>query len=80
MATTVVDRVFVDTNVLMYANLTASPFNSPAVAALQSLHARGVELWVSRQILREYLASMSRPGGLTGLITNGIARGRCANV
>lgn len=53
---------FVDTNLLVYADLAYSPLHE---AALASLQARGVELWISHQILREYLATMTRPGTLT---------------
>jgi predicted nucleic acid-binding protein len=67
MATTAVDSVFVDTNVLMYAELTASLFHTQTVAKLVALRAAGHELWISRQIIREFLTSMSRPGAITGL-------------
>ena len=67
MATTAVDLVFVDTNVLMYAELTASPFHPQAVAKLAALRAAGHELWISRQVVREYLAGMSRPEQLERL-------------
>ena len=57
--------IFIDTNILIYANLAESPFHESAVAKVTSLDAAGTELWISRQILREYLAAMSRPGNLT---------------
>jgi predicted nucleic acid-binding protein len=62
------DSVFIDTNILVYANLTLSPFHAPAFAKLGGLIAAGVELWISRQTLREYLSAMTRPGVLTGSI------------
>jgi hypothetical protein len=34
---------------------------------LAALRAAGHELWISRQIIREYLAAMSRPGAITGV-------------
>jgi predicted nucleic acid-binding protein len=68
MATTVADQVFVDTNVLVYANLALSPFNTAATTGLHTLRKAAAELWISRQILREYLAAMTRPGLLTGSI------------
>jgi predicted nucleic acid-binding protein len=61
MATTAVDPIFVDTNVLVYANVAAAPFHDTAFQALESLGQAGVPLWISRQILREYLATLSRP-------------------
>ena len=57
--------VFVDTNILVYANLAHSPFHQLAVANLTTLDEQGTDLWVSRQILREYLAAMSRLHTLT---------------
>jgi len=67
MATTVVEAVFVDTNVLMYSELAASPFHAQAATKLAALRAAGHELCISRQVVREYLAGMSRPGAITGL-------------
>jgi predicted nucleic acid-binding protein len=60
--------VFVDTNVLVYANLALSPFHATASDRLRELDEAGVQLWVSRQVLREYLAAMTRPGTLTGSV------------
>lgn len=57
--------VFVDTNVLVYANLAHSPFHQLAITNLDNLNQQGVDLWISRQILREYLAAMSRLNTLT---------------
>lgn len=61
MTTTAVDRVFVDTNILVFANTATAPLHVEAQAALQSLATSGAELWISRQVLREYLATLSRP-------------------
>jgi predicted nucleic acid-binding protein len=60
MATTAGDPVFVDTNVLVYANTATAPWHLEAQAALQSFRASAAELRISRQILREYLATLSR--------------------
>jgi predicted nucleic acid-binding protein len=65
MATTGGDAVFVDTNVLVYSKQQFSSFHSATVARLEDLDKQGTVLWTSRQVLREYLAVMSRPGGLT---------------
>lgn len=65
MATTGADPVFVDTNVLVFAKQSLSPWNAAAGAKLQDLVAAGHPLWISRQTLREYLSAMSRPGALT---------------
>jgi predicted nucleic acid-binding protein len=66
--TTSASSVFVDTNVLVYAQLNGSPFQSQAQAVLQQLHGGGSTLWISRQVLREYLAATTRLGALTGSI------------
>jgi len=51
---------FVDTNVLAYATATSAPFRDRARAALVRL-AADEQLSVSRQIVREYVAVMTRP-------------------
>ncbi len=65
MATKVAEPVFVDTNILAYSTLAGSPFHKPARAKLDDLAAAGHALWISRQVLREYLAALSRPSALT---------------
>src|SRR5262245_12702416 len=65
MATTAADPVFVDTNTLIYVQQAHSPFHAAATAKLQALASAGNPLWISRQILREYLAAMSGPGMLS---------------
>jgi predicted nucleic acid-binding protein len=61
MATTNAEPVFVHTNVLVFANTATAPLHTEARAALRLLSASGNELWVSRQVFREYLATLSRP-------------------
>jgi predicted nucleic acid-binding protein len=50
---------FVDTNVLVYATASSAPFRDRARVALAPLAARE-PLSISRQILREYIAVMTR--------------------
>jgi predicted nucleic acid-binding protein len=50
---------FVDTNILVYSTAQDAPFRDRARAALARLGADG-RLAVSRQILREYIAVMTR--------------------
>jgi predicted nucleic acid-binding protein len=59
------DDVFVDTNILIYANLTESPFHQHAIQILETLHQQESTLWISRQILREYLSAMTKREILT---------------
>jgi predicted nucleic acid-binding protein len=63
--TTAADRILVDTNVLVYASLRNSAWHAPAIQALHAELQSGAELWVNRQILREYLAVLTRPGTTT---------------
>lgn len=65
---TIDNPVFIDTNILVYANLALSPLHLQATQRLQDLDEQGFTLWVSRQILREYLSAMTRQGDLTGEI------------
>jgi predicted nucleic acid-binding protein len=55
------NRIFLDTNVLVYANAERAPLHQTALQTIQHLSAGGSELWISRQVLREYLATLSRP-------------------
>ncbi|MGV0028152.1 PIN domain-containing protein [Phormidesmis priestleyi] len=61
--------VFIDTNILIYAKLSLSPFHQQAIEKLQTLEAAETQLWVSRQILREYLSALTRPNDLTAPIS-----------
>ena len=51
---------FIDTNVLVYATADGAPFQDKARAALVG-PAPDEKLSISRQVLREYLAVMTRP-------------------
>ncbi|MDP5338441.1 MAG: type II toxin-antitoxin system VapC family toxin [Nodularia sp. (in: cyanobacteria)] len=59
------NSVFIDTNILVYANLALSPFHVQATERLQALSQQGIDLCISRQTLREYLAAMTRRSDLT---------------
>jgi predicted nucleic acid-binding protein len=72
MATTAADPVFVDANILIYTQQALSPFHGSATAKLQDLAVAGHPLWISRQILREYLAAMSGPSALTAPVAMSI--------
>jgi predicted nucleic acid-binding protein len=61
MTTGAVERLFVDTNVLVYANVAEAPFHTEARTAIRTYEDQGVTLWISRQIIREYLATLTRP-------------------
>ena len=55
------DKVFLDTNILVYLANEDSPFHNKVVKKFQGLAGK-CELWISRQILREYMVVMTRPG------------------
>ncbi|GAX42345.1 hypothetical protein NIES4075_33460 [Tolypothrix sp. NIES-4075] len=59
------NSVFLDTNILVYASQTQFPFHQAAMQAIQSFYDAGAELWISRQVLREYLATLTRPQQFT---------------
>ncbi|BAT54276.1 hypothetical protein NOS3756_32430 [Nostoc sp. NIES-3756] len=65
---TIDNAIFIDTNILVYANLALSPFHIQATERLRSLAEQGIDLYISRQTLREYLAAMTRRSDLTGTI------------
>ena len=58
-------RIFIDTNVLVFANIEEAPLHVVALPAIRSLEQRGIAVWISRQVLREYLATLSRPQAFT---------------
>ncbi|MEQ8467959.1 type II toxin-antitoxin system VapC family toxin [Coleofasciculus sp. E1-EBD-02] len=55
------NAVFLDTNVLVYANVEESLFHQSALEAIQTRYEAGIDLWISRQVLREYLTTLTRP-------------------
>ena len=57
----VAEAVFVDTNVLVYADLPSSDQHAAAVDALRWLQESKRPLWISSQVLREYLSAITRP-------------------
>ncbi len=58
--TMVGSRVFLDTNILVYASVRTSPFHAQALRAITSREQAKLELWISRQVVREYLATITR--------------------
>lgn len=61
------NRVFLDTNILVYGRLQGSPLCQAVGNRLLELEALGSEFWISRQILREYVAVLSSGRGLTAV-------------
>lgn len=55
------EAVFLDTNILVYAQVRQAPWHQEARQAITEREQTGVPLWISRQVLREYLAALTRP-------------------
>lgn len=70
--------MFIDTNALIYSTRPSSSFDRRAVAALAKAARLEPRLVISRQVMREYLAVVTRPGGgsepilapTEGIVTN----------
>ena len=54
------NKLFVDTNILVYANTTNSPFCTMARNKLKSAFQTYDSVWISNQVMREYLSSMTK--------------------
>ena len=65
---TVVEPLFVDTNVLVYANVIESPLHAQALNTIKTAHDAERPMWISRQVLREYLVTMTRPQMFTAVL------------
>lgn len=53
--------LFIDTNILIYANVSTAPFHEQALNSIKSAHQAERPLWISRQVLREFIATRTRP-------------------
>jgi len=60
------DRLFLDTNVLIYATDERVPLQPVALATIQSARDAGTALVISQQIVRESLAVATRPAAAGG--------------
>lgn len=61
---TMAGSAFVDTNVLLRATLQQMPDHLSALRLVEQAWRRDVELWINRQIIREYLVYLTRPQNL----------------
>ena len=64
------DKVFLDTNILVYLANEDSSFHAVVKDKFKELAAKS-ELWISRQVLREYAVVMSRSGIIEKSLTSG---------
>lgn len=67
MATRDDNALFVDTNVLVYANVIETPFHEQALAAIKAAYQANRTIWISRQVIREYLVILTRPQAFQNL-------------
>lgn len=65
--TNVAEPVFIDTNILVFASWEAAPLHEAARQALAEHHQAGASLVISRQVIREWLATLNRPRTDLGL-------------
>lgn len=54
------DKLFLDTNILVYLSNEDSPFHQEVTKTFLGLLSH-YEIWISRQVLREYAVVMSNP-------------------
>lgn len=59
------ERLFLDTNVLINALVRDMPRHAEAKELLLDLESSEHEVWISRQVIREFLSALSRPQGFT---------------
>lgn len=56
-------KAFIDTNVLLRASVAQMPLHAAALNLIVDYAAQGYEMWISRQVIREYIAQVTRPQG-----------------
>ena len=61
------NTLFIDTNVLVYANVIETPFHQQALTTINAAHKEGRTIWINHQVLREYLVTMTRPQAFLNL-------------
>ncbi len=72
MAMTDAEPLFIDTNILIYANVATAPLHEQALNAIKAAHQAGRPLWISRQVLREFIAARTRPQTFAQASTPGV--------
>src|SRR5258705_10456145 len=58
---TMAGKAFVDTNVLLRAMVRQMKHHQEAETLIQTMWDDGVELWINRQVIREYLVQATHP-------------------
>lgn len=60
MAMTDAEPLFIDTNILIYANVATTPRHEQALRAIKKARQARRALWISRQVLREFIVARTR--------------------
>ena len=60
MKTMDANKIFIDTNILVYSSLTNSPYYHIAKDKISEFADSEYELWISRQVIREYIAVITK--------------------
>ena len=58
---TTLAKAFIDTNILLRALIPQMSLHSECEALVEQLWADDIELWISRQVIREYLVQATHP-------------------
>jgi len=66
---TMADSVFVDTNVLLRAFFSTFPEHERVRAMVDQLLGEDCDLWISRQVIREFLVQVTHPHTFTTPLT-----------
>ena len=64
-----VARAFVDTNVLLRARIKGHDLHREATKLVDTQLNNGAELWISRQVIREFLVHITRPQSVSQPMT-----------
>ena len=54
-------KVFLDTNIVLRATITQFPLHGQVLEFVNTYVVSGTELWINRQIVREYFNQVTRP-------------------
>jgi len=60
MATKSERHIFLDTNILVRSTVLEAPFHKESLEAIRILTKKQVRLWISQQVLREYMSVVTR--------------------
>jgi predicted nucleic acid-binding protein len=67
--TTMADRVFLDTNVLLRTRFAELNLFQETTTLFEEVQKRNVEFWLSRQVIREFIVQVTRPQLLQSPLT-----------